>query len=105
MPVTSNISTTSVRNLNNAYGILYRLVSCDPPPPDGLKSRAPCGAHVLVAVAYSRVGMADEAVVQVHVPVVPQLLLPREILQRVHLVVRPTQRFCFSEIGYVLMQL
>lgn len=49
------------------------------------KQRAPCSAHVLVAVAYSRVRMSDEAVVQVHVPVVPQLLLPREILQRVHL--------------------
>lgn len=42
-------------------------------------------AHVLVAVPHSRIGVSDQAVIKVHVPVVPQLLLPGEVLQRVDL--------------------
>lgn len=45
----------------------------------------PCRPHVLVAVPHSRIRVSDQAVIQVHVPVVPQLLLPGEVLQRVDL--------------------
>ena len=45
----------------------------------------PCCSHILVAVAYSGVGVTNEAVIEVHVPVVPQLLLPGEVLHRVNL--------------------